>query len=169
MASRLSRRTFLKATSATAAGAYAASVLPAWAASDKTLVAISTPLTTFAYADVQLLDGPMKRQFEENHARFQNLDDDRLLKVYRQVAGLPAPGEDMGGWYDLTGFSLEGNDFHGFIAGHSFGQYVSGLARAYAVTGSDATRAKINRLVKGYAETLDAKAKFFAGFACPHT
>jgi hypothetical protein len=109
----------------------------------------------------------MKRQFEENHARFQNLDDDRMLKVYRQVAGLPAPGEDMGGWYDLTGFSLEGNDFHGFIAGHTFGQYVSGLARAYAVTGSEATRAKINRLVKGYGETLDPKAKFFVDYRLP--
>ena len=73
----------------------------------------------------------------------------------------------MGGWYDLTGFSLERGDFHGFIAGHSFGQYVSGLARAYAVTGSEPTRAKINRLVKGYAETLDPKAKFFAGYRLP--
>src|SRR3984885_12088075 len=160
MASGLDRRTFLKATSVPAAGACSASILPAWAASDKSLVAVSTPLKTFAYADVQLHDGPMKRQFEENHARFQNLDDDRMLKVFRQVAGLAAPGEDMGGWYDLTGFSLEGNDFHGFIAGHSFGQYVSGLARAYAVTQSDATRAKINRLGKGYGETRDAKPKF---------
>jgi DUF1680 family protein len=161
------RRTFLKATSATAAGAYAASVLPAWAAADKNLVAISTPLNTFAYADVQLLAGPMKRQFEENHARFQHLDDDRLLKVFRQVAGLAAPGEDMGGWYDLTGFSLEGNDFHGFIAGHTLGQYVSALARAYAVTGSEETRSKVNRLVKGYGETLDAKAKFFVDYRLP--
>ena len=109
----------------------------------------------------------MKKQFEENHARFQNLDDDEMLKVYRQVAGLPAPGEDMGGWYDLTGFSLEGGEFHGFIAGHSFGQYVSGLARAYAVTGSEETRAKINRLVKGYGETLDPKAKFFVDYRLP--
>ena len=167
MVSGIDRRTFLKATSATAAGAYAASILPAWAASDKSLVAVSTPLTTFAYADVQLLDGPMKRQFEENHARFLNLDDDRMLKVFRQVAGLAAPGEDMGGWYDLTGFSLEGNDFHGFIAGHTFGQYVSGLARAYAVTGSEPTKAKINRLVKGYGETLDPKAKFFVDYRLP--
>ena len=68
---------------------------------------ISPPLSLFNYADVQLHDGPMRRQFEENHARFLNLDDDRMLKVFRQVAGLPAPGEDMGGWYDLTGFSLE--------------------------------------------------------------
>ena len=167
MKSGMNRRTFLKATSATAAGAYAASVLPGWATTDKSLVTVSTPLTTFAYADVHLLDGPMKRQFEENHARYQNLDDDRMLKVFRQVAGMPAPGEDMGGWYDLTGFTLEGNNFHGFIAGHSFGQYVSGLARAYAVTGSEATRAKINRLVKGYGETLDAKAKFFVDYRLP--
>ena len=167
MTSGIDRRTFLKSTGATAAGLYAARAIPAWANSEKSLVAISTPLTTFAYGDVQLHDGPMKRQFEENHARFLNLDDDRLLKVFRQVAGLAAPGEDMGGWYDLTGFSLEGNDFHGFIAGHSFGQYVSALARAYAVTGSEPTRAKIHRLVKGYGETLDPKAKFFVDYRLP--
>jgi uncharacterized protein len=168
MSVRIDRRSFLKAASATAVGAYAAHALPIQAASnEKSFVAVSLPLSTFPYADVQLLEGPMKRQFDENHARFQNLDDDRLLKVFRQVAGLPAPGEDMGGWYDLNGFSLERNDFHGFIAGHSFGQYVSGLARAYAVTGSDATRSKINRLVKGYGETLDPKAKLFVDYRLP--
>jgi hypothetical protein len=167
MESRVSRRTFLGAAAAATAATYAARVLPAWAAADKGAIAIQTPLRTFAYSEVELFESPMKRQFEENHARFLNLDDDRLLKVFRQVAGLPAPGEDMGGWYDLTGFSLERNDFHGFIAGHSFGQYLSGLARACAVTGSAPTRAKINRLVKGYAETLDAKAKFFVDYRLP--
>jgi uncharacterized protein len=167
MASPVDRRSFLKTTSAAAAGVYAARAFPAWASSADSLVAVSTPLMTFAYGEVQLHDGPMKRQFEENHARFLNLDEDRMLKVFRQVAGLSAPGEDMGGWYDLTGFSLEGNDFRGFIAGHSFGQYVSGLARAYAVTGSEPTRAKINRLVKGYGETLDPKAKFFVDYRLP--
>jgi uncharacterized protein len=167
MSSSLSRRTFLQTATATTAAAYAARVLPVWAATAPGTVAINTPLTTFSYSDVELLDGPMKRQFEENHARFLNLDDDRLLKVFRQVAGLPAPGEDMGGWYDLTGFSLEYNDFHGFIAGHSFGQYLSGLARACAVTGSEPTRAKVNRLVKGYAETLDTNAKFFVNYRLP--
>src|SRR4051794_14200044 len=167
MASDIDRRTFLKTASAGAAGIYGARAFSAWADARKELVAVTTPLNTFAYADVQLHDGPMKKQFEENHARFQNLEDDRMLKVFRQVAGQPAPGEDMGGWYDLTGYSLERADFHGFIAGHSFGQYVSGLARAYAVTGDEATRAKINRLVKGYGETLDPKAKFFAGYRLP--
>ncbi len=167
MAAYLSRRTFLQATTAATAGTYAARILPAWAADGRGEVAVTPPLSTFPYSDVELLDGPMKRQFEENHARFLNLDDDRLLKVFRQVAGLPAPGEDMGGWYDLTGFSLTRNDFHGFIAGHTFGQYVSGLARAYAVTGSVETRAKVHRLVKGYSETLDAKGKFFVDYRLP--
>jgi len=161
------RRTFLKAATATTAATYATRALPTWAAANRGVVAINTPLTTFAYSNVELFDGPMKRQFDENHARFLNLDNDRLLKVYREVAGLPAAGEDMGGWYDLTGFSLERTDFHGFIAGHSFGQYLSGLARAYAVSGSEPARVKINQLVQGYAETLDPKAKFFVDYRLP--
>jgi uncharacterized protein len=167
MLPQFSRRSFLKTASAVTAATYGARVVPAWAVADRGTIAIQTPLTAFAYSDIELLDGPLKRQFEENHARFLNLDDDRLLKVFRQVADLPAPGEDMGGWYDLTGFSLERNDFHGFIAGHTFGQYLSALARAYAATGSEPTRAKVNRLVKGYAETLDPKAKFFVDYRLP--
>ena len=167
MTSRIARRTFLKTAGSGAAALYALRSLPALADPAKSLVVVSTPLAVFPYGDVQLHDGPMKRQFDENHARFQNLDEDRMLKVFRQVAGLPAPGEDMGGWYDLTGFRLAHNDFHGFIAGHSFGQYVSGLARAYAVSGSEPTRQKINRLVAGYGETLDARAKFFVDYRLP--
>jgi DUF1680 family protein len=167
MAPKIDRRTFLKATTAAAAGAYAAQAVPAVAVTDKGAVAVQTPLNTFAYSDVELLDGPLKTQFEQNISTFLNLDDDRLLKVFRQKAGLPAPGEDMGGWYDLTGFSLVKNDFHGFIAGHSFGQYVSALARAHAATGSPEMRAKVNRLVKGYAATLDPKATFFVDYRLP--
>jgi len=94
----IDRRTFLKAAGATTASAYAATrAIPAWAASpDKGSVGVTPPLSTFPYSAVQLLEGPMKQQFVENHARFLNLDDGRLLKVFRQVAGLPAPGEDMG-------------------------------------------------------------------------
>jgi hypothetical protein len=167
MADGINRRTFLKTASAGAAALVTSKPLSALEEMGKGAVAVTFPLATFPYDAVQLHDGPMRRQFEENHSRFVHLDEDSLLKVFRQVAGLPAPGDDMGGWYDLTGFSLEQSDFHGFIAGHSFGQYVSGLARAFAVTGSEETRAKINRLVKGYGETLDPKAKFFAGYRLP--
>src|SRR5436309_2982134 len=118
----VSRRTFLQISGAAAATSCVSHALPVSAVADKGAVVVNPPLSQFAYSDVRLLDGPMKKQFDELHARFLNLEDDRLLKVFRQLAGLPAPGEDMGGWYDLTGFSLATNDFHGFIAGHSFGQ-----------------------------------------------
>ena len=43
----------------------------------------------FNYADVQLLDGPMLEQFKQNHALFLNLNEDSLLKPFRQLAGRP--------------------------------------------------------------------------------
>src|SRR3954454_2186668 len=110
MSRKLTRRSFVKATSAAAVLVGAKSVLPAWGAKPT-----SASLATFSYSSVRLLDGPMKRQFDDHHSLFLHLDDDRLLKVFRQKAGLPAPGEDMGGWYDLEGFDLAKNDFHGFV------------------------------------------------------
>jgi DUF1680 family protein len=86
-------------------------------------------LREFAYADVRLTGGPLKAQYDSVHAHFLSLDNDRLLKVYRQRADLHAPGEDMGGWYDADGF----------VPGHTIGQYISGLARMYATTRDPAT------------------------------
>ena len=112
-------------------------------------------LSTFAYSEVELLDSPLRRQFDSNHAFFVHLDDDRMLKIYRQRVGLPAPGADMGGWYD------------DFCPGAHFGQYVSALARFAGATGSAQTRAKVQRLVRGYAETLDPSGKFFVDLRYP--
>ena len=72
MAADFTRRNFLKATTAATAATYAARVMPAWAAAGRGSVAITTPLETFPYSDVELAAGPMKRQFEENHALFMN-------------------------------------------------------------------------------------------------
>src|SRR5262249_21675451 len=92
----VSRRTFLHA--ATAAAAVGTTWRPRRVRAEQGArgsISVTLPLATFPYADVQLLDGPMKRQFDENHERFLHVDDDRLLKVFRQVAGMPAPGADM--------------------------------------------------------------------------
>jgi len=112
-------------------------------------------LTIFPYGAVELTDGPLKRQFDENHTFFLHLSEDRLLKIYRQRTGLPAPGEDMGGWYD------------DFCPGAHFGQYLSALARFAAVTRSEPTRAKVKRLVSGYAQTVDSTGKFFVDLRYP--
>jgi DUF1680 family protein len=53
----------------------------------------------------------------------------------------------------------------GYIPGHSFGQYLSGLARAYAVTGDKPTQEKVQRLVKGFAATITEK--FYVNYPLP--
>jgi uncharacterized protein len=113
------------------------------------------PLRQFGYADVQLLDGPAREQFDCNHAFYRALNEDSLLKPFRQRAGLPSPGEDMGGWYSwapLSDLDRPGNN--GFAPCHSFGQYVSGLARDYAATGDTTTQEKVHRLVRGLGQAI---------------
>jgi uncharacterized protein len=161
-----SRRQFLRTTAVTTGGVLAARSLPAWGFSAAE-VAIVPQLSVFGYPQVQLLDGPFRRQFDQNHDLFLHLDDDALLKPFRQRAGTPASGPDMGGWYDDANDFSPMDNFHSFIAGHSFGQYVSGLARAYAITGSKPTQEKVHRLVRGYAQTVDPAGKFYVDYHLP--
>ena len=113
---------------------------------------VSDPLAEFEYGAVELTGGPLKRQYDRIHAAYLALDNDRLLQVYRERAGLPAPGEPMGGWY--------GRD--GFVPGHSLGQYISGLARIGRTTGDAACASKVAALVEGFAATLGLKDQCFA-------
>ena len=117
------------------------------------------------YTDVTLLDGPLLEQFQKQHAALLAMDEDALLKPYRTAAGLPAPGEDLGGWYNAAPDFNPPIDMHGFIPGHSLGQYVSGLARAFAVTGEATTREKVVRLVNGLAPAVSAH--FYDGYPLP--
>jgi uncharacterized protein len=162
-----SRRTFLKTSAALAAASLAKPHLSYAAAADEPAITpqIQPQIEQFGYGDVELLEGPMRRQFDNNHAFFLALNEDMLLKPFRLRAGQPAPGEDMGGWYDDSPEFDPHGTFHGFIPGHSFGQYLSGLARAYAVTGSKPTQAKVQRLVSAFAPTV--ASKFYNGYHLP--
>ena len=164
-----SRRQFLTSTAASAAGLCALGSLPAWARgrAKSSEVAVTPPLAVFGYSQVQLLEGPFRTQFDHNHELFLNLNEDGLLKPFRQREGLPAPGPDMGGWYDDGNDFHPPDNFHAFIPGHSFGQYLSGLARAYAVTGSKPTQEKVARLVKAYGATVEPSGKFYVDYTLP--
>jgi len=107
----------------------------------------------FDYDQVQLTGGPLKQQFDRIHSSYLGLDNDRLLKVYRQRAGMAAPGAGMGGWYDADGF----------VPGHTLGQYISGLARIGSSTGDANCHAKVGELVEGFAATLGSGNQVFAG------
>ncbi|WP_449429329.1 beta-L-arabinofuranosidase domain-containing protein [Rhodanobacter umsongensis] len=110
-----------------------------------------SPLSELRHGQVQFGPGPLERQVRENHHLVLHLDEDALLRPFRLRGGMPAPGQELGGWYDTWGFA----------PGATFGQWLSALARHYAITGDAATRAKVDRLVHGYAATIDAEGKFY--------
>jgi len=146
MESRIARRDFLK-------GAAAVTLAGGRAPLAGAVVPSSQPLEEFDYGDVRLTGGPLKRQVDRIRAAYLALDNDRLLRVYRLRAGLPAPGAEMGGWYGADGF----------IPGHSLGQYISGLARMAGATGDAACKAKVATLVEGFAATLGPGGRIYAG------
>ena len=156
----ISRRSLLRLGSLAAAGAW---VGPARGKAGTP--SYSTAAKPAGYADVTLLNGPLLEQFRAHHATLLAMDEDAMLKPFRAAAGLTAPGEDLGGWYNASSDFDPPRDMHGFIPGHSFGQYVSGLARAYAITGDERTRLKLQRLVAGFAPTISPH--FYAGYPLP--
>jgi uncharacterized protein len=114
-------------------------------------------LEEFGYGNVSL-DSPIHEdQFRQTQAVLMELDDDALMKPFRAMAGQPAPGEDLGGWYRYD----PNYDWHTFDAGFApsatFGQWVSALARGYAITGNPAVKEKVLRLNRLYAKTIDGK------------
>jgi DUF1680 family protein len=146
-----SRREFLAGAAASLAGTGLSSNVRGEVPSDTRSIS-ENELAEFDYGQVQLTGGPLKRQYDRVRASYLALDNDRLLRVYRERAGMPAPGEPMGGWYGREGF----------VPGHSLGQYISGLARFAKTADDDACRQKVHALVQGFAATVDASGAVFA-------
>src|SRR5438270_7419907 len=161
-----SRRQFLKTSAVAAGGAMAVRSRAAWALPSAS-VAIHAPLSVFGYSDVQLLESPLREQFDRNHDLFLHMNEDAMLKPFRQRGGLAAPGPDMGGWYDNADDFTPPENFHAFIPGTSVSQYGSALATAYAVTGHKRTREKVQRLVREFGATVEPSGKFYVGYHLP--
>ncbi len=153
--SAVSRRKFLQ----TAAVASAATMVPGGRKS----FAFGAPdvepdcLQEFGYGDVSL-DSPMhEQQLQQTHQLLMSLSDDSLLKPFRLMIGKAAPGEELGGWYRYD----PNYDWHTFDAGFApaapFGQWVSALARVYAITGSQAAKERVLRLNRLYAQEIDGQ------------
>lgn len=154
----VSRRSFLRS----AALATAANLIPGWHGSARALASgslesgalESSPLEQFGYGDVTL-DSPLhEQQLQQTHDLLMSLNEDALLKPFRQMVGQPAPGEDLGGWYQYDPHNEKYLFEIGFAPGCTFGQWISALARSYAINRSPETREKILRLNRLYAKTI---------------
>ncbi|MGP8020937.1 MAG: beta-L-arabinofuranosidase domain-containing protein [Limisphaerales bacterium] len=150
----VSRRRFLQSVSMAAAGmtlpgrslAGIIAADPAW-----------QPLMQFGYGDVELTSDLHEKQLEETHRVLMGLSDDSLLKPFREMSGQPAPGEDLGGWYHYDPDYVWGKDTPGFAPSCTFGQWVSALARSYAIKRDEPTRDKVLRLNRLYAQTISGE------------
>jgi hypothetical protein len=113
------------------------------------------PLQEVGYGDVLMASDLHESQLRNSHAVLMALNEDSLLKPFRQMSGMPAPGDDLGDWYIYNPKYDYVNGFDkGLSSGCTFGQWISALARIYAITGDTATREKVLRLNRLYAETI---------------
>jgi uncharacterized protein len=150
-----SRRQFLQSSSLAAAAVTTSGLWnrAAWGA--------DTPaagmLSEFSYGDVLMASDLHESQLMTSHAVLMALSEDSMLKPLRQMSGMPAPGEDLGGWYDYDpNYDYRNHFDRGFAPACTFGQWVSALARAYAINGDEQTRQKVIRLNRLYAQTISA-------------
>jgi len=137
----LSRRTLLGAGAAAVAGSALPTVLPsspAYAArADNGVSAYAFPLGA-----VTLLTGPFLANAGRSHAYLNFVDPDRLLHTFRLNVGLSSSAQPCGGWETPT---TE-------LRGHSTGHLLTGLALAYASTGTASFKAKGDYIVSVLAQ-----------------
>ena len=147
-----SRRSFLKSASLAFAGTAGSRL---WLPSLTGAALAGQPLEEFTYADVSLASELHEKQLRESQALLMSLSEDSLLKPLREMAGQPAPGEELGGWYLYNpDFDYRKENWEGFAPACTFGQWVSALARGYAINPSQVLREKILRLNRLYAKTI---------------
>jgi len=150
--SKPTRRQFLQSSSLSLASLAGSRFFPANFLPD---LAYHSPLEEFSYSDVTLHSPLHEDQLRNTHSVLMSLSDDSLLKPLRAMSGQPAPGEELGGWYEyLPDFHYKNGSETGFSPACSFGQWISALARSYAITGDPATREKVLRLNRLYAKTI---------------
>ncbi len=123
------------------------------------VAAAGVPLPTMtvpSYKDVIVTGGPLGDQLAIARRFLLDLSDDNLLHGFRTRAGLAAPGWAMGGWYDPEDFA----------GAHTFGQFISALARMSAnirdPAQAQACREKVARLVHGFRETIAGDGFFYS-------
>lgn len=105
---------------------------------------LSRPLQEYGYAQIEFASGLHEQQRLQTLAVLMELNQDSLVRPFRVGAGLPAPGEDLPGWY-ATG---------AFCPAHCFGQWVSALCRNYAVAPDPAVRARAISWIWAYANAI---------------
>lgn len=115
------------------------------------------------YESVVLKDGAFKAQFDEMLEYFLAIPNDDILYGFRKRAGLPHPGNELGGWYcnDQSFNIYEWNEIF-----NTFGQWLSLFGRAYRVTGDGRVLEKAKYLLEEWGRTIADDGYFFYSDDC---
>ncbi len=146
----VSRRTFLRSAVLSVVGAATASRwLHGLTTVDK------SPLQECSYSDVDIASYLHEEQLDHHLDLLLSLNEGSLMKPFRQMIGKPAEGDDLGGWYsyDPANDGIDG----AYAPTATFGQWISALARMYAIRRRPEIREKVLRLVRLHAGVIDAQ------------
>lgn len=87
------------------------------------------PLEEFRYDQVAVTGVNQAAQRANVCGILSGFREDSLLQPFLQMAGKPAPGASLGGWYEWKPEYDYHHDDAGFCPGHSLGQWISAMAR----------------------------------------
>ena len=130
----VSRREVLKGGAATITLAAVSVPLAAVSLPEALAEVAQAPLEEFGYHQVQVSGARQTEQRENVTGILMGLDEDSLLKPFRAMAGRPAPGVSLGGWYEWKPDYNFHHDDAGLAPGSTFGQWSSAMARLHAST-----------------------------------
>lgn len=155
----MNRRDFLAGTVSVyiGSGGMAIAVTETLARTEPAAKGTVRPLEEVEYGQVTLKSTPHLAQMENVRSVLMGLSDDSLLMPFRQMAGKPAPGVNIGGWYEYNPSYDYRHDDAGFAPGATFGQWVSALARMYAMSGDEKLRERVLRLNKLYGQAVSTE------------
>ena len=115
-------------------------------------IAPSTPdPTLFPLSQVRLGDGPFRRAQDLNLQYLRALDPDRLLAPYRTEAGLAPKAANYPNW-ESSG-----------LEGHTAGHYLTALAQAWAATGDQDMKRRLEHMVAELAACQRAHGDGYVG------
>ena len=99
-------------------------------------------LEPFDFSGVKLRPSLWQRQFEQTRDFYFHISNDDVLHGFRADAGLPAPGQPLGGWCERDSYQV-------------FGHWLMAMSRASCVNTDTAMREKAGVLMSEWGKTLD--------------
>lgn len=100
-------------------------------------------LRPFDYRGVALGPGRWQKQYQSARDFYLGVSDDDILHGFRRDAGLPAPGQVLGGWASRNSAVI-------------FGQWLQAMARTARANDDTELRDKAAKLIDEWAKTLPA-------------